>query len=219
MVSMLDEADEAPAGGADEDWVETHSSTHPSASTLSAGGAGGAHGSDDIPEIPDLDPDAAADSDSAAAAAGGRHSAVPDEPSLAALTLDDQSAHAVAGGDDDVPDMDDIPDMDDDGTDGFGGGLMDDEEDAATARAPPAAGGATAAGEDDGNLLAVRTYDVMITSVLVPSRLSYPLRRADARLSPCLFGLAQVRQVLPDAAGLAAGLLARAGAADPGRDV
>jgi ubiquitin-like-conjugating enzyme ATG3 len=155
MVSMLDEAEEAVPGaakaGGDEDWVETHSSTHPSASSA-AGGAGLDGQPSEIPEIPDLEP---YPSSSATELAPPAHSAIPDEPSLASLTLDDQSVHAVVGGDDEIPDLDDIPDMDDE-DDSFGGGLME-EDDEATAR--PAA----AAREDESNLLAVRTYDVMIT--------------------------------------------------------
>ena len=158
MVSMLDEAEEAAPGASkangEEDWVETHSSTHPSASSAS-GGTGADGRPAEIPEIPDLEP---YPPPAAAERSPPAHSAVPDESSLASLTLDDQSVHAVVGGDDEIPDLDDIPDMDDE-MDGFGGGLME-EEDEATAR--PAA---AASHEDESNLLAVRTYDVMITCV------------------------------------------------------
>lgn len=199
MVSMLDEAEEAVPGAAkssgDEDWVETHSSTHPSASSA-AGGFDGR--SNEIPEIPDLEPYPPADDYAPPA-----HSAIPDEPSLASLTLDDQSVHAVVGGDDDIPDLDDIPDMDDDG---FGGGLME-EEDEATARPP------VIAQEDDSNLLAVRTYDVMITFV---THVLHLVAGSGSRPLSCIL---QLRQVLSDAAGLASWLLARPSASESIRNV
>lgn len=139
MVSMLDEAEEATAGA--EDWVETHSSTHPASSS--------AGHSSDIPEIPDLDPSPPAS-----------HSQLPDMPNLDVLTLDEQGGPVVAGDANDIPDMDDIPDMEDDDAGDFGGGLLE-EEDEATVQA--SASGAQGASGEEGNLLAVRTYDVMIT--------------------------------------------------------
>ncbi|EJD52803.1 hypothetical protein AURDEDRAFT_111354 [Auricularia subglabra TFB-10046 SS5] len=92
---------------------------------------------------------------------------IDDIPDLDGPSADDDLAHAVGnvslGADNaaghptvgDIPDMDDIPDMEEAG--------LEDDDDEATAPAPAAASTTATSSESKGNLLQVRTYDVMIT--------------------------------------------------------
>ncbi|KAF7797610.1 hypothetical protein EIP86_008810 [Pleurotus ostreatoroseus] len=130
---LLSFGDLSATGKAEDEWVETH--------TGRAAGSNSAAVAGDIDEIPDVDVDDHLD-DSMARGMGG-------------MSL---SSGTDAGAE--IPDMDDIPDMEEEDLEG------DDE---AAVAAPKAA--APAAGVIDvsqveiakGNLLQVRTYDVMIT--------------------------------------------------------
>ncbi|KZP34407.1 hypothetical protein FIBSPDRAFT_1035459 [Athelia psychrophila] len=123
-------------GGEVDEWVETHAGRK--ATQDSAVNAG------DIDDIPDLDGPGGADS--LAHAIGN-------------LGIAEEGGSAAAG---EIPDMDEIPDMEED---------LEEGEDEAAAPVPAAKAPAPAAGVIDatqievanGNLLQVRTYDVMIT--------------------------------------------------------
>jgi len=139
---LLDFGDSKTGGEADE-WVETHAGRK--ATQDSAVNAG------DIDDIPDLD--------GPGDAAGITHA-------LGGLSITQDSGSAAVG---EIPDMDEIPDMEED--------LEEGEDEAVAPALPPKAAGVTKAEPvnsnlqtkdnliepANGNLLQVRTYDVMIT--------------------------------------------------------
>lgn len=123
-----------PSSGLTDEWVETHAGRKDTADSAANPG--------EIDDIPDLD----GDHDQLATAMGN-----------VSLT---SSAGATVG---ETPDIDDIPDMEEEG--------LEAGDDEATAAPPPKAGVLSSGGVIDasqveaakGNLLQVRTYDVMIT--------------------------------------------------------
>ncbi|KAI6157995.1 putative E2-like enzyme [Pisolithus tinctorius] len=123
-----------PSSGLTDEWVETHAGRKDTADSAANPG--------EIDDIPDLD----GDHDQLATAMGN-----------VSLT---SSAGATVG---ETPDIDDIPDMEEEG--------LEAGDDEATAGPPPKAGVLSSGGVIDasqveaakGNLLQVRTYDVMIT--------------------------------------------------------
>jgi len=122
-------------GDKDDEWVQTH-----------AGRAeGGDAGAGEIADIPDLD--------------GPSQTTSSITSGLNKMSMDDRGAFDAQPiiSADDIPDIDDIPDMEDEG--------MEEPEDAAAA-APEKSSvpvDATPIEVAKGNLLQVRTYDVMIT--------------------------------------------------------
>lgn len=123
-----------PSSGLTDEWVETHAGRKDTADSAANPG--------EIDDIPDLD----GDHDQLATAMGN-----------VSLT---SSAGATVG---ETPDIDDIPDMEEEG--------LEAGDDEATAGPPPKASVLSSGGVIDasqveaakGNLLQVRTYDVMIT--------------------------------------------------------
>ncbi|OAX35699.1 hypothetical protein K503DRAFT_851197 [Rhizopogon vinicolor AM-OR11-026] len=122
-----------PSSGAADEWVETHAGRN--ATVDSAANPG------EIDDIPDLDGDGLAGA-------------------MANVSMTSETGATVG----ETPDLDDIPDMEEDG-------LEEDEDEATMAPSAPKSGVPTSSGVIDasqvgvanGNLLQVRTYDVMIT--------------------------------------------------------
>ncbi|OJA09274.1 hypothetical protein AZE42_02020 [Rhizopogon vesiculosus] len=121
------------SSGAADEWVETHAGRN--ATVDSAANPG------EIDDIPDLDGDGLAGA-------------------MANVSMTSETGATVG----ETPDLDDIPDMEEDG-------LEEDEDEATMAPSAPKPGVSTSGGVIDasqvgvanGNLLQVRTYDVMIT--------------------------------------------------------
>ncbi|KZT59204.1 hypothetical protein CALCODRAFT_481784 [Calocera cornea HHB12733] len=125
---------EGPGSDKDEDWVQTH------AGRTEAEG----HAVADITDIPDLD--------------GPSQTTSSITTGLNNMSLDERGAldaHPIPSADE-IPDIDDIPDMEDEG-------MEEPEDEAAAVPEKPAATEAEPIEVAKGNLLQVRTYDVMIT--------------------------------------------------------
>ncbi|KAF4567342.1 E2-like enzyme [Pleurotus pulmonarius] len=130
---LLSFGDSSAAGGEADEWVETHAGRKPSHDAANPG---------TIDDIPDLDGD---DHPAGGAGVGGVTAGMGN------ISLGSGAAAA------ETPDLDDIPDMEEEGL---------EEGDEATAVAPKAAPAIIDASNIEvagGNLLQVRTYDVMIT--------------------------------------------------------
>ncbi|KAF7985077.1 hypothetical protein HWV62_8947 [Athelia sp. TMB] len=134
---LLNFGDASGTGGEVDEWVETHAGRKATQdSALNAG---------DIDDIPDADGDGEAE--------GVTHA-------MGNLNIAHGGGGSAVG---EIPDMDEIPDMEED--------LEEGEDEAAAPAAPPKSAPAPAGGVIDatqvevasGNLLQVRTYDVMIT--------------------------------------------------------
>ncbi|KAI0633220.1 autophagocytosis associated protein [Trametes polyzona] len=130
---LLSFGDLSATGNEADEWVETHAGRPPAQDSAAHAGE-----IDDIPDVDDGEGDVSG--------------------ALGGLSLGDKSAA-------EIPDMDEIPDMEEDDLE-----AGDDEATAApkTAAAAPASGAKTVSAADEvevakGNLLQVRTYDVMIT--------------------------------------------------------